>query len=533
MLKHINNIKIRYKLWAIIGLMSMGTSALILVSLVTLFNSNVYNREDQTRDVLSIANSIIMPIYEKQNQGDITEPEAIKEAIKALSLIHYGEKQGIWILDQNNRLLTASNNVPVQSTPASLLTDLKAKQTSSPQTLRFEYQDNNGQSHKMIASSMMFTPWKLTLIATSSMDKVISLFLEALVNYAILVGVLTVLVGGSALFIIHLVTTRVTSLCETMTTVKKSGDLTRRVEFDGKDEMGEMANAFNSMMSDFQSIIQKVGHSSGTLDDIVGHTNQSTEKTTHGVATQLQDTKQATLLMQEVMTSVDETQSIAEQASSKANELGDHSKQGLSVMNKANQDIQLLSSEVGEATKKIHQLREDVTNIHERLGIISEVADQTNLLALNAAIEAARAGEQGRGFAVVADEVRQLAKRSQLAATDIGELIDQLTQQTLTTVEVMEKAQNTANQGAEQTSEAGKAFQEIANGVLSISTLNHQITQATNRQHESSQTVSSTLDNIADMCDTTTVNSNEISTSVKKLTDCASQLRILVNQFST
>jgi methyl-accepting chemotaxis protein len=287
------------------------------------------------------------------------------------------------------------------------------------------------------------------------------------------------------------------------------------------------------MMNDFQTIVRTVSHSSETLDSIVGQTNHSTQKTAQGVAQQLSYTGKATELMQSLMTSVEDTLAIAEKANHTTQELGQHSKQGLGVMNKANQDIQQLSIEVGDAAVQIQQLREAVTHINDRLGIIAEVADQTNLLALNAAIEAARAGEQGRGFAVVADEVRHLAQRSQLAATEIGGLIDQLTQQTLTTVDVMESARNTANQGAEQTSQAGQAFTEIANGVLSISKLNSNISQAADRQFDTSQTVHQTLASIANVCEETDLNSTDIQTSVNNLQDCASQLRQLVHQFST
>ena len=318
-----------------------------------------------------------------------------------------------------------------------------------------------------------------------------------------------------------------------MTSVQHSGNLTQRVEFKGKDEMGAMAQAFNSMMNDFQSIVRNVAHSSETLDSIVEQTTQSTKQTSKGVTKQLSNISEAASLMQSVMTSVEDTLAIAQQANTTTQQLGQHSKQGLGVMNKANQDIQQLSLEVGDAAQQIQTLQEDVTHINARLSIISEVADQTNLLALNAAIEAARAGEQGRGFAVVADEVRQLAKRSQLAATEIGGLIDQLTQQTVTTVNVMESARNTANVGAEQTDEAGVTFSEIANGVLSISQLNRNISEAAERQHTSSKTVHHTLHNIADISEKTSHNSTDIETSVKNLQTCARQLRQLVHQFST
>ncbi|MCB5162437.1 methyl-accepting chemotaxis protein [Marinomonas algarum] len=542
MLNRINNIKIRYKLWAIIGLMSMGTAALILVSLSSLFFSHIEARKDRTQDILNIAQSVIAPIYEQQQSGVLSKAQAKQQAISLLSSFDYGNRQSLWLIDQqNSTLLSAPDSYSGQRPPSSLSDALHANKTattSSYTAITFEYVSSNPQeeanpSRRMIASVSTFAPWQVTIVATASMDAVMQFFLSALVDYAVLVGLLTLFVGGTALFIIHLVTSRVTSLCQTMTSVKDSGDLTQRVDFRGHDEMGEMAQAFNGMMDDFRTIVSKVGETSEQLDHIVHQTNQSTHKTVVGVEEQLTNATQATALMQQVMDSVENTLSVADQANSTTLGLAQYSKDGLDMMNQANQESHQLSVDVVHAEQQIQALRHDVSHINERLGIISEVADQTNLLALNAAIEAARAGEQGRGFAVVADEVRQLAQRSQLAATEIGGLIDQLTQQTLTTVNVMESARHTAQQGAEQTKQAGHAFSEIASGVQSISHLNGDIRGAAEHQFTSSKTVNNTLADIARICEENNHNSTDIKTSVDNLQTCASQLRQLVHSFST
>ncbi|MGP3372551.1 hypothetical protein ACTVFP_22965, partial [Escherichia coli] len=151
-----------------------------------------------------------------------------------LSEFKYGDQQSLWIVNKNSRtLLNSPTNYKKNTPPSPLVAALNDSQTENTkktyQTIEFNYQSDDGSSHRMIASASTFKPWNITIIATASMDEVISFFLNALVDYAIVVGLLTVLVGGSALYIIHLVTSRVTSLCKTMTSVQHSGDLTQRV----------------------------------------------------------------------------------------------------------------------------------------------------------------------------------------------------------------------------------------------------------------------------------------------------------------
>ncbi|ADZ92344.1 methyl-accepting chemotaxis protein [Marinomonas mediterranea] len=516
MIKRVNNVKIKYKLWAIIGLMSLGTAALIFVSLYSLYQTNLKSLLNQTQVMVDAAASGLTSVNEK-------------ELIQKVEALHPPTQSGYVLLGKDKKTIYAPSwieNTSFQSVNFALnpsIADIASPNGASPMSVLI--------ASKLLSEHQLNGNYRL--VAVSSMNIVYDAFKSALIDFGILVAVLTIVIGGTALTIISLVTIRITKLCDTMRSVKQSGDLTQRVEFDGHDEMGEMADAFNHMVSSFRAIVRQIGNTSQALDNVIIETNKATLATTDGVNTQQKDTKSAIDSMANVMESVNQILNIAEEANLAANNLGEHSKSGLHTMHEANADIQNLSSEVGEAATQFQQLREDVKHINDRLSIISEVADKTNLLALNAAIEAARAGEQGRGFAVVADEVRQLAQQSQHAAGEIGRLIEQLTNQTFNTVDIMEKAQDTANIGAERMSEAETAFNDIAQGVLTISELNAQIKAGSDNQYDISNTVNTTLNNIGNVCDQTQHNSIAIETSVNHIEECALELSSVVAQYRT
>ena len=158
MLERVNDIKIRYKLWAIIGLMSMGTAALILVSLTSLFNSHVDARKDRTQDILKIVNTTIQPFYEKQQSGELTESQAKQQALTLLSSIRYGDQQSLWIMDQGSQSLLSSpasynNTTPPTSLQNALKRSASTLATNRYQPVEFEYQGNNSVTHKMIATA--------------------------------------------------------------------------------------------------------------------------------------------------------------------------------------------------------------------------------------------------------------------------------------------------------------------------------------------------------------------------------------------
>lgn len=544
MLEKFNDIQIRYKLWALIFLMSLGTGALILISLFSLHSSMLTDRQERTRNLVEVGYSTINHYYQLSQSGEMTENQAQVAAIEMVRSLRYDEEEYFWINDMKARMLMHATKPELEGQDLSQMKDpggirifsefVNLVKKEGEGFLDYQW-PKPGHKNPVDKSSFVkgFQPWNWVIGSGVYMDEMAPVFVNTLIQYGIAVGILSVVIGGVALFIIQLVTQRVSRLQQIMMEVEESGDLRQRVDFSSADELGSMASSFNKMMGAFQNIVKEVSASSRQLDGIVLQTNELSQRTSEGAQVQLRDTESTASAMLEMAASAQETTSIAEKASLAANQVKEQSSQGLTVISITNSSIQQLAGEVANATETIHNLRNFVTQIETILDVISGVSEQTSLLALNAAIEAARAGEQGRGFAVVADEVRNLAQRSQASTKEIHDMIDSLRQQTLETVEVMETAQRKAEEGVAQSNQAGDTFRQIASGIEDISNLNGQIMVAASEQSRVAEQISQSITNIAGVSEQTAGDTSRIRHSVDELDECAEQLGSLIHQFTT
>ncbi|MDX1398159.1 MAG: methyl-accepting chemotaxis protein, partial [Oceanospirillum sp.] len=378
-----------------------------------------------------------------------------------------------------------------------------------------------------------FTPWGWIVGNGIYLNDMDDIFWKTLLHYSITVGILSLLIGGLALFIIHIITVQITTLKNTMVDVKDSGDLRERVDISTTDELGDMAGAFNHMMDKFQNIVNSVDQSTQQLTHAITQMSDITESTIEGVTRQRSETEQSAAGMNEMAASAQQTAGIADQANEATRQAHEQTENGLRIVEEATGSINELAGEVEEASSVINALEDHTAKIESILDVIGGISEQTNLLALNAAIEAARAGEQGRGFAVVADEVRQLAQRSAESTQQIQEMIHELQSRSKVAVDVMNTSRSKAETTVTKATEAGEAFRTIAESMQQISSLNAQIMTAADEQSNVANEMSQNLVSISNVSEETEQGTSLIRESGRELQQNAHNLEALIKQFKT
>ncbi|MBV7477962.1 methyl-accepting chemotaxis protein [Pseudomonas sp. PDM31] len=310
-----------------------------------------------------------------------------------------------------------------------------------------------------------------------------------------------------------------------------AGDLTQNLVSLRRDELGQLQRAMQGMTRGLRELIGGISDGVTQIASAAEELSAVTEQTSAGVNSQRVETDQVATAMNEMAATVQEVARNAEEASEAAVAADQQAREGDKVVGEAIAQIERLAREVGNSTEAMGELKRESDKIGSVLDVIKSVAQQTNLLALNAAIEAARAGEAGRGFAVVADEVRSLAQRTQKSTEEIEELIVGLQNGTQQVATIMDNSRNLTDSSVELTRRAGTSLESITRTVSTIQAMNQQIAAAAEQQSAVAEEINRSVLNVRDVSDQTSAASEETAASSVELARLGTHLQMLVGRF--
>ncbi len=342
---------------------------------------------------------------------------------------------------------------------------------------------------------------------------------------ALLLGVVGVLIGNS-------ITRNISAVIHSLKEMASGeGDLTTRLRSDSNDEIGTLVEEFNAFVAKLQGVISEVTGSTARVATAAGEMKHVSEMSVVGMNSQQQEINQVVTAMAEMTRSVEGVSDSASRAASTASTASTEADAGKRVVEENMQAISSLAEEVENAAEVIQELESHSEAIGKVLNVIRDIAEQTNLLALNAAIEAARAGEQGRGFAVVADEVRTLATRTHDSTREVHDLINHLQTGTKNAVQTMVQGREQAQASVTQAARVGESLQRIAQGVNEISAMNEQIANAAEEQRAVTQEINNNIVNLGQVVNQVTQDARTAEGDSEKLAQLAEQLRAQISVF--
>ena len=312
---------------------------------------------------------------------------------------------------------------------------------------------------------------------------------------------------------------------------KGDADLTQRLNVEGNDDLAEIAQGVNTFISQLQTMMSEILTSSAEISNGIEQLHKVSASNDQALNVHAGETQQAVAAITEMSASANTVADNAKQTSLSTQQASDEAVISKQLVASSSESVQALVNEVEIASQRINTMHENTQEIVSVLSVIGAIADQTNLLALNAAIEAARAGEQGRGFAVVADEVRSLAARTQESTAEINELLNKLTDDAALAVNAMNTTKESCQNTTDNTTSVGTGLDSMAGSIIEINELSSHIATASSEQSQVAEQISYNMASIQDMVHELTQNGQLTSASTESLSAANARLADMVNRF--
>ncbi|GFE60454.1 methyl-accepting chemotaxis protein [Geobacter sp. AOG2] len=541
----------RYKDWGIFTkIMSLALLSWLVLVLATTFALVPYIRGlimDEKKASVSYlvqqATSMLATYQKQVESGTLTKEEAQRRASDNIAGIRYDGSNYLWINDLAPRMVMHplkpelnGKDLSDNKDPNGKLLFVEMAKVCREKGKGFvDYAWAKGENPKPVPKLSyveLFQPWGWVVGTGIYIDDVNTHMHH--IQIGIGSGLLLILVLSIFLswLVSRTITRPVKEVVETIRDIAQGeGDLTKRLPIHGNNEIGELSLYFNTFVDKLHGIISLVSGSALQLASSASELQSTSKEMSQSVANLSSQSTSLATAGEEMSATSSDIAGNCHHAATNAGGASGKAAEGAAVVNQSIQVMQAIAERVKNASDTVETLGNRSDQIGTIVGTIEDIADQTNLLALNAAIEAARAGEQGRGFAVVADEVRALAERTTRATKEIGEMIKAIQKETREAVQTMEQSVAQVEQGSTHASASGRSLQEILDIINDVTEQISQIATAAEEQTATTREISSNVLNLNELAHQNSTAIQETAVAANDVSQQAEELQRLVNQF--
>ncbi|MFK3864139.1 methyl-accepting chemotaxis protein [Pseudoalteromonas rhizosphaerae] len=542
-MSYLRRFTIFQRLAILVSLVVIGLLFLSITSLTQQYSSLKAGQYTKTKNLVEAAYSVITHYHSLQQSDELTEQQAQQGALTTIASIRYDNDNYFWINDFQPAMVmhpfkpelngkSLSNSKDPDGVPL-FVEMVKIVKQSGEGFIPYKWpKPGKDQPVDKIAYVKGFTPWQWIVGSGVYIDTIDEAF-ASLRNLVILNAAVIILLLISLSYLIARSILLPTRLAANMmkSISQGEGDLTQTLDENGNDEVSRLSRHFNLFTTKMRESLKQVANNANDVNQHA-QTVDDASKTNHSfIELQNDSSTQVAAAMEQMTHQIHDVSRNAEAAEQAANQAAVNASEGKEVVAKTIQAIETLSKNIETVSQVTADLAQESNNIGSVLDVIRGIAEQTNLLALNAAIEAARAGEQGRGFAVVADEVRTLASRTGKSTDEIQAMIAKLQKGAKAAVEAVTASQQLSTSTVQQAGSANTSLTEIERLVSVITDMNGQIARATEQQSSAADEVNLRINELSQSTEQSLANTSQLSGASDNLKHSSQQLTDVVNRF--